>query len=151
MLIAYVLLTLLLLLTAHLFFLPLSKKRPVFIKGSEGTFFVVILIAVLAAFIHPFLYLIAIAIGVVIYYTKSWIVYGVSLENINNALSKAILATRASSIKVTNGCEIDNNMTVKITSLGMRMCYIQYKSKTCSKKSELTKEIFRKFIQNYFI
>ena len=151
MLIAYVLLALLVLLTAHLFMLPLSKKRPVFIKGFEGSFFFTILFAVFAAFIHPILYLAAIAIGVLIYYTRSWIVYGVSLENINSALDRAILATRAASNKFNNGCEIDNNMRIKLTNLGIRICYIQYRSKAYSKKSELTKEIFRKFIQNYFI
>lgn len=142
---------LLILLIAHLIILPISKKRPVFIKGLEGSLLIMNLFAVIAATIHPFLYILAIAVAAFIYYTKSWIVYGVSLENIKSALDKAVLATRAVSIKANNGFEIDNSMLVKVTSLGMRICYIEYRSKTFSKKSELTKEIFRKFIQNYFI
>lgn len=119
--------------------------------GVEGSLLFLTLFAILAAFTHPLAYIIAIAIAFLIYYTKSWIVYGVSLENVASALDKAILATRASSVKSGNGCEIDNNMTVKIKNLGMKICFIQYKSNSYSKKSELTKEIFRKFIQNYFI
>lgn len=142
---------LLILLLAHLFVLPLSKRRPIFIKGFEGSFFLFICIAVIAAIIHPLLYVLAIAVGLYIYYTKSWIVYGVSVENISNALDKAVLATRATSVKVNNGCEVDNSMLIRFNNLGMRVCYIRYKSKTYSKKSELTKEIFRKFILNYFI
>ncbi|KKQ53155.1 hypothetical protein A2865_02580 [Candidatus Woesebacteria bacterium RIFCSPHIGHO2_01_FULL_39_17] len=151
MLITYVLLALFLLLAAHLLALPLIKKRPVFIKGTEETLFFMALFAIIASLTHPLIYIVAIAIGLLIYYTKSWIVYGVSLENISTALDKAILATRATSNKTINEYEIDNNMTIKLTNLGMRLCYIQYRSKAYSKKSELTKEIFRKFIQNYFI
>lgn len=151
MILILILLILLFFLIAHLIILPLSKKRPIFIKGFEGSFFILTFFAVIAALIHPFLYFLAIAIAAFIYYTKSWIVCGVSLENINSALDRAVLATRAFSTKINNGCEIDNSMLVKVTSLGIRICYIEYRSKTFSKKSELTKEIFRKFIQNYFI
>lgn len=142
---------LLILLISHLIILPISKKRPAFIKGLEGSSLILIFVAVIASIIHPILYILAIAVAAFIYYTKSWIVCGVSLENIKSALDRAVLATRAVSVKVNNGCEIDNSMLVKVTSLGMRICYIEYRSKTFSKKSELTKEIFRKFIQNYFI
>jgi len=152
MLIIYILLTLLiLLLSAHLLVLPLSKKRPIFIKGFEGSFFLLILVGVVAYFIHPAFYVLAILIGVLIYFTKSWLVYGVSSENIDSALTRAILASRSTSTKVKNGYEIDNSMSVKFTNLGMRICYIQYRNKSFSKKSELTKEIFRKFVQNYYI
>lgn len=152
MLIIYILLSLLILvLSAHLLVLPLSKKRPIFIKGFEGSFFLLILVGVIAFFIHPALYLLAIIMGALIYFTKSWLVYGVSSENIDSALGRAILASRATSTKVKNGYEIDNSMSVKITNLGMRICYIQYRNKSFSKKSELTKEIFRKFVQNYYI
>lgn len=152
MLIIYILLTLLiLLLSAHLLVLPLSKKRPIFIKGFEGSFFLLILVGVVAFFIHPALYLLAILIGSLIYFTKSWLVYGISSENIDSALTRAILASRATSIRIKNGYEIDNSMSIKITDIGIRICYIQYRYKSLSKKSELTKEIFRKFVQNYYI
>lgn len=151
MLIAYILAILLVLLTAHLFILPFSKRRPVFIKGIEGSLFFLAFFAVLATLTHPFVYLLAIAIGGLIYYTKSWIIYGVPLENIASALDRAVLATRASNVKSNKGYEIDNNMTVRITNLGGKIFYIRYISNSYSKKSELTKEIFRKFIQNYFI
>lgn len=151
MIIIITLSVLLILLIAHLLILPLSKKRPVFIKGFEGSFLVAIFLAVIAAFIHPILYIFAIIIGMLIYYTESWLVYGIQAENINNALEKATLASRATSAKVTNGYMIDDNMLVSIKSMGGRVCFIRYNSKAYSKKSELTKDIFRKFMQNYFI
>lgn len=151
MIITIALLVLFILLVAHLLILPLSKKRPVFIKGFEGSFFILVFFAVIAAIIHPILYILAIAIGIFIYYTKSWIIYGVSADNISSALDKAILASRTTSVKVANGYEIDGNMLVRINSLSFKVCFIQYKSKAHSKKAELTKDIFRKFIQNYYI
>lgn len=151
MLIVYILLILLFSLTAHLFILPLSKRRPVFIKGIEGSLLFLAFFFILAVLTHPFIYILAVAIGVLIYYTKSWIVYGVSLENIASALDRAVLATRASCVKSNQNYEIDNNMTVRITNIGKKICYIRYTNKSYSRKSELTKEIFRKFIQNYFI
>ena len=146
-----ILVILLVLLFAHLVILPLSKKRPIFIKGIEGSFFIFIFFGVMAALIHSLLFVLALVLAAFIYYTRSGIVCGVSLENINSALDRAVIATRAISTKIHNGCEIDNSMLVKVTSFGMRICYIEYRSKTFSKKSELTKEIFRKFLQNYFI
>lgn len=151
MLITYTLLVSFLLLGAHLLLFPFLKRRPVFIKGIEGSLLSGVFLAAIASLSHPLIYFIAIATGFLIYYTKSWIVYGVSLENINNALRKAILATRSSSVEITKGYEIDNNMTIKLSNLGIRICFIQYQSKVISRKSELTKEIFRKFMQNYFI
>ena len=151
MLLTLILLILLILLITHLIILPLSKKRPFLIKGLEGSLFILTFFAVIATIIHPFLYILAIVVAGFIYYTKSWVVYGVSLENIESALDRAILATRAISVKVNNGREINNSILVKVTSLGVRICYIEYRSKAYSKKAELTKEIFRKFIQNYFI
>ena len=62
-----------------------------------------------------------------------------------------MLASRATNTKITNGYMVDDNMLVSIKNLGGRVCFIQYKSKAYSKKSELTKDIFRKFMQNYFI
>src|SRR3989338_8797207 len=145
MLITYTLLVLFLLLAAHLLFFPLFKRRPIFIKGIEGSLLSGVFLAVMASLSHPLIYFIAIAIGFLIYYTKSWIVYGVSLENINNALKKAISATRSSSVEIAKGYEIDNNMTIKLNNLGTRICFIQFQSKALSRKSELTKENFRKF------
>lgn len=151
MIATYILLVLLILLAAHLIFLPFSKKRPVILKDFEGSIFIAIFISLIASLFHPVIYIIAIAIGLLIYYTKCWIVSGVSFENIKNALEKAILATRVTNIKEGNKYEIDNSMYIIITNLGIKTSYVQYKSKAYSKKADLTKEIFRKFIQNYFI
>lgn len=151
MIIIIALLVLLVLLVAHLIILPLSKKRPVFIKGFEGSFFILIFFAAIAAIIHPAIYIFALAVAMFIYYTKSWIVYGVSPDNVSSAFERAILASRAISIKVFRGYQVDNSMLVRIYNLGLKVCYIQYKSKTDSKKAELTKDIFRKFMQNYYI
>ena len=151
MLIVLILLILLILLLAHLFILPISQRRPIFIKGFEGTFFFAVSIAVLAAITHPLIYISAIAVPAFIYYTNSWIIYGVARDDIMIALDKALLATRATGVRTNYNYKIDNTMLIKINSLGLRLCYIQYKTYSYSKKSELTKETFRKFIQNYFI
>lgn len=151
MILTFVWVTLLILLIAHLIILPLSKKRPIFIKGFEGALFLSVLLAVISSMVHPMLYLLAIVIGCIVYYTKSWIIYGISPDNVSGALERAILASRATSIKVIGGYQVDNSMLVRIYNLGLKICYIQYKSKTDSKKAELTKDIFRKFVQNYYI
>lgn len=145
------LLVLLFLLAAHVILLPLLKRRPVFIKGLEGALICGVFLAVIASLSHQLIYFIAVAVALLMYYTKSWIVYGISQESIDIALSKAALATRALSTKVANGYKIDNNMTITTVNLGMGISLIRYVNKVHSKKSELTKEIFRKFIQNYFI
>lgn len=151
MILTFVWVTLLILLTAHLIILPLSKKRPIFIKGFEGALFLSVFLATISSMVHPTLYLLAIVVGFIVYYTKSWIIYGVSPDNVSRAFERAILASRATSIKVVRGYQVDNSMLVRIYNLGLRICYIQYKSKTDSKKAELTKDIFRKFMQNYYI
>lgn len=151
MILTFVWVTLLILLTAHLIILPLSKKRPLFIKGFEGALFLSVFLATISSMVHPTLYLLAIVVGFIVYYTKSWIIYGVSPDNVSSAFERAILASRATSIKVVRGYQVDNSMLVRIYNLGLRICYIQYKSKTDSKKAELTKDIFRKFMQNYYI
>lgn len=151
MLMVLILLILLILLLVHLLILPLSQRRPIFIKGLEGALFFAVFFAVIAVIIHPIIYIFVIAISVFVYYTKLWIVYGVSRESIRMALDKAISATRSTSVKIGNEYRIDNSMLIKIDSLGSKVCYIQYKTGVFSKKSELTKEVFRKFIQNYFI
>ena len=151
MLIRLILFAIFILITAHIIILPMSKRRPFFIEGLEGAIYLSTVLAVIATITHPFVYSIAVVAGVIFYLIKSWFVYGVSKENINNALNKAILATRASASPLQNGYEIDNTMKVLLTQFGTRVCYIQFKSKVNSKKSELTKEIFRKFIQNYFL
>jgi|GEM_PF-2817147 len=151
MIVTYLLLALSVLLFAHLIFLPLSKKRPIILKGGEASAFFTVLIALVASFLHPVIYIIALASGLFIYFTKCWIVSGVSVENIKSALDKSILATRATNVQNGNKYTLDNSMSITITNLGIKTSYIQYRSHAFSKKSELTKEIFRKFIQNYFI
>lgn len=151
MILILTLLILLILLFIHLILIPYTKKRPIFIKGFEGSIFIIIFLSFIAAIINLLVFILALAFGIFIYYTKCWIVYGVSSENIYTALDKAIIACRASSVKIENTCQIDNCMTVKVKSLGFKIYYIRYKCKIYSKKSELTKEIFRKFIQNYYI
>ncbi|OHA71352.1 MAG: hypothetical protein A3F15_02930 [Candidatus Wildermuthbacteria bacterium RIFCSPHIGHO2_12_FULL_40_12] len=140
-----------LLLTSHLFILPLSKKRPVFLDGIEGSLFFFTFLAIIATIIHPLIYIFALVLAFFVYYTHCWIVYGVPMERINNALDRAIIGGKSTSVKKNKGLEIDDNMFVRIVHLGMNICFIQYKNKIYSKKSELIKQIFKKFIQNYFI
>lgn len=136
---------------AHLIFLPLSKRRPVILKGIEGAVFITIFLLFIASILQPVIYIIGIVVGLFIYYKQSWIIYGISFEDSKNALDRAILATRAVSSKEGNTYTIDNSLSVTFKNLGIKISYVAYNSHTYSKKAALTKEIFRKFVQNYFV
>ncbi len=142
---------LLVLFTLHLFILPLSKKRAVIIKGLEGSLFFLVLLSVIASLWSPLFYLLAIAVSVFTYFSKYWIISGIPVDNIHTAFDKALLATRATSEKNGNKYKVDDSMTVVFRSLKMNTCLVIYKYQANSKKANLTKEVFQKFILNYFI
>lgn len=150
MLVSLILIMILVFLLAHLVLLPLSKKRPIFIKGLEGSIFLSVSLATTGSILHPIFYLFAMFSGAVFYFTKSWLIYGVSIKNITNALERAIQVSRSTSSKIGHAYEIDSNMRVQISRLGGNISIIRYNG-GYSKKASLTKEIFRKFMQNYFI
>ena len=138
------------LLLAHLIILPLSKKRPIFIKGLEGSLLLALFTAVIASLLHPIGYLFAIVVGLGFDISNSWFIYGVSSENIENALVRAISASRSTHEQNGNRHTVDNIMQVRIYKIVGGIVLIRY-NKSNSKKAKLTKNIFRKFIDNYSI
>lgn len=150
MLLTYLLLILLGLLVGYFIGLPISKKRPVFIRERGCAVLLTLLLAPAAA-INPLLYLVAMAAGLLLYFAKPWIVYGVSRDQIDSAIERASLATRTPSSKTSFGYKLDTNIAVKIASLGNRLHGVRFNEPSGSKKAKLTKNVSRKFIQNYFI
>lgn len=150
MLITYLLLFVLVLLVVYFVELPISKKRPVFIR-ERGCAILLSTLVALGAIVNPLVYLIAILAGLLLYFAKPWVVYGVSRDQINDAIERAALATRTPCLTTSSGYKLDDNTLVKIAGFGNRLHYVQFKEPKVSKKAKLTKNVSRKFIQNYFM
>lgn len=151
MLIAYLLLFVLVLLIAYFVGLPVSKKRPVFIRERGCAILLSTPVALLGAFVNPLVYLIAIVAGLLLYLTKPWVVYGISREQIDSAIERASLATRTPCLKADYGYKLNNDILIKIAGFGARLHIVRFKVPKGSKKAKLTKNVTRKFIQNYFV
>lgn len=145
----YVLVTLLALLIGYFVGLPISKKRPVFIRERGCAVLLSVLVALGAVF-SDWIYLAAIAVGLLTYLAKPWVIHGISREQINSAIERASQATRTSFLSVNFGYKLDDNKVVKISNLGGRLHVVRFKNLSGSKKARLTKNVTRKFIQNYF-
>lgn len=148
----YTALSLLVLLTAYFFVLPLSKKRPVLIRRgglvAYGAVFVMALYQPLALF--PFVILVAIVIFFLLLF-RPWFVYGVTEAMITDALAKAASATRTPLEKTNGNYILDNSLRVRIRGIGGKVNIISFKKGGESKKAKLTMVVFKKFIQNYFV
>lgn len=81
---------------------------------------------------------------------KLWFVYGITGTLLSEALEKAALATMTPIEKSASWYKIDG-MTVKFYSLSKTTNFISLHSAIVSKKAKLTKAVFKKFMQNYFI
>lgn len=148
----YTALSLLVLLTAYFFVLPLSKKRPVLIQHRGLVMYGAVIAVVLYRLPEflPFVILIAIAIPFLLL-LKPWLVYGVTEVMIIDALAKAASATRAPLAKTNENYRIDNRLRVRIRSFGVKVNIISFKKGGESKKAKLTVVVFKKFILNYFV
>lgn len=148
----YTALSLLVLLTAYFFVLPLSKKRPVLIKHgglvAYGAVFAMALYRLPE--LLPLVILIAIAILFLLLF-KPWFVYGVTEAMITDALGKAASATRAPLGKTDENYRIDNSLRVRIRGFWGKVNIISFSKGGESKKAKLTVVVFKKFIQNYFV
>lgn len=149
MLLTYLLLIVLALLIGFFIGLPVSKKRPIFIRELGCSILLLVLLS-LAAVVNSLLYLIAAAAGLLLYLARPWVIYGVSRDQINSALERAALATRTPCLKADYGYKLDNDILIKVGSFGKRFHILKFKSPRGSKKAKLTKNVSRKFIQNYF-
>lgn len=141
----------LLLLTGYFIILPLSKKRPVLIKNIGIPLFIITIFGIVALLFHIFILWIGIVIALYFYFIRLWIVFGVTKEKLVEALQKATVMTRASFEPDDKVYLIDSSMKIRISSFGQKTDLISFKKGKDSKRANLAKEVFRKFIQNYFL
>lgn len=143
--------TLFVLLSGYFVILPLSKKRPVLIKNIGIPLFIVTIFGIVALLSHIFILWIGVVIALYFYFIQSWIVFGVTKEKLVEALQRATVMTRANFEMDGKVYLIDGSMKIGISNLGQKTDFISFKSKKDSKRANLAKEVFRKFIQNYFL
>jgi len=138
--------------TAYFFVLPLSKKRPVLIKGGGTAAYSIVAAIALYPLLEMWL-LVAIITAIVLFLLslRPWFVYGVTETMIFDALEKAALATRAPIERLAGSYIIDNSLKVRLLNLARRMHIISFKKGGESKKAQLTAMVFKKFIENYFV
>jgi len=150
--ISLIVFSLLILLTAYFFILPLSKKRPVLIRSKGLTMYIFLLAVLSYVYVWESALGILGAVSIAIFLThRSWLVYGVTEEKIVKALEKAAQATRAPIDKHHRSHTICDSGSMRIFALSKRLNLIIFKQKGKSKKISLTKDVMKKFIQNYFI
>ena len=148
----YTALVLFVLLTAYFFIFPLSKRRPVLIKHGGFVAYGIVVAMTLYPLIEvrPFFAVIAV-VAIFLLFFKLWLVYGVTETMISDALVKAASATRAPIEKLDGGYKIDNGLKVRLRNIVGKVHIISFKKGDGSKKAKLTKVVFKKFIQNYFV
>jgi len=131
--------------------LPIFHSRPIIIQRKEELILVLLLSAILALWLHPIVFALALVIATVIYYNDHWILLGVSRENVMLALQKAVVATRSESRVVENSIQINGEMLVKTHHFGKSFAVLRYtgNTQTNSKRTKLTKNVLYKFINNY--
>ena len=110
-------------LSLHLIVMPLVKKRPILINGFEGALLLAVVVAI-SGLGHPIFFSLAVGIGLFMYFTKTWIIYGVPSNNVENALEKAIQVTRITNKKLSHGYEIDEAVKITVTPILLRFCCI---------------------------
>lgn len=151
MIIFYVLLLLTVVLGLHLILLPLSKKRPILLIDMESAIFLMVLIASITFFIGPISYILGILAGILFMITGVWIIIGVSKENLIIALDKAILASRSEVVKNESSYIIGKSLKLNILRVYSKTGIVINRKISYSKKAILTRNIWKKFIQNYYI
>lgn len=141
----------LLLLSGYFVVFPLSKKRPVLIKNIGLPLFVLTIFGIAALSSYLFIFWIGVVIALYLYFVCLWAVFGVTKEKLVEALQKATVITRASFEINGKNYLIDSSMKIGISNLGQKINLITFKENKNSKRASLAKEVFRKFIQNYFL
>ena len=145
--ILYILLAVLML---YIIVLPLSKKRPVVIRGKIGFTAAIILIASIP-YIDFWSYILAFTIGLVLYAMPTWLIFGVTTNKLRDAIQRSANMTRTDLKEDGRGYTIDHNSSIKITNLTKQSSIMLFNIRKDSKKSKLTKKVFKKFIENYKI
>ena len=96
-------------------------------------------------------YTVGIVVVLFLYLLKPWFVYGVTRVMLSQALEKAALAIRAPIEKLADGYTIDGSMGVRQHHLAKKITLMSFRATSESKKAKLTRVVFKKFVQNYFI
>jgi len=144
---------LLLLISGYFIALPLSKRRPILIKNIGLPLYALVIFAIVGLSSHISLFfIVGIILALFFYVTRMWLVFGISKEKIPDTLQKATALTRAVLTKDGERYLIDNgSMRIRIIQLSRRISWIIFREVSYSKRASLSKEVFRKFIQNYFL
>lgn len=139
-----------LLLTLYLVVPPLSKHRPMIIT-DKWLQLVVAFYGVLATYLgYRWVGLGLVGLIIVIRSWRIWLIIGIRRYDILGALDRAIKATRSESIRTNRGYTINDDS--KLLLLGSGRTYITiWKIRRGDKKVMLTKEIFRKYLGNFFL
>lgn len=130
--------------------LPLSKRRPVIINGQIGFATAIILIASIP-YIDFWSYVLATLVGLVLYAMPTWLIFGVTSSKLRDALKRSANMTRTDLEGDGRGYTIDHSSSIKITQLTKQSSMMFFNIRKESKKSTLTKKVFKKFIENYKI
>lgn len=96
-------------------------------------------------------YIAGIVVVPFLYLLKPWFVYGVTSVMLSEALEKAALATRAPIEKLADGYKIDGSVRVEQHNFAEKITFVLFRATSESKKAKLTRVVFKKFVQNYFI
>ena len=136
--------------TLYSFGLPQIKHRPAIVTDKYLTATLCLYLFTVAAYFQPWLAVGAILIVLALRARRTWIVLGVNREDTMSALSRAAAATRANAVADSSGYRIGE--TNRITILGAGKAHlILFRLKKDDKKAWLTREIFRKYLSNYFL
>lgn len=148
---SYLLLSSTVLFGAHLFLLPLVKRRPIILNGMEAYCFILVLGSAIASLIHPQFYLLVAAAALIFFIVRPWVIYGASVEKVKDALHRAALATRTAAATTYAVSVIDDSLHLRIVAFSRRIIVLFPSSVRSSKKAALTMRVFRKFLLNYSI
>jgi hypothetical protein len=142
----------LLLINGYFVALPLSKKRPVLIKNVGIPLYTFTLFSIVSSLSNIFFLAVGILIAIFFYMKHAWFVFGISKEEILATLKKAANLTRSDMKETGGNYLIDNgSMKIQIICLNKKTNFIIFKELCFSKKANLSKEVVRKFIQNYIM
>ena len=140
------------LISGYFIILPMYKKRPVLIKNIGLPLYAIIIFGIIGLTFSNFVYIAGILIALFFYITKMWVVFGLSKEVVTETIQKAAALTRTALEQDGRNHLLDNrSMRIRIFSLSPRANLVSFKEISPSKRADLSKEVLRKFIQNYYL
>jgi hypothetical protein len=133
-----------LLLVLHLVALPLTKKRPVLLRGAEA-FVAGGLLTVCLSFANPWLLLLLVLQVGIAAGLRPWVVFGIDRTQVDAALNKAGTMVRQS-VTAQGRRYLLSGGSARIVSLGGQIIIFRLPN---TKKIALFKNVLRKTLQNY--